>query len=192
MARILLGIVLGCALFPATILLWLQYGKPPVAVADKPFFKEEALTRAPLQYRVPREAPKAAPILADEENLVAGAHIYREQCSVCHGLHGKQASVGTRMYPMATPMWEKRSIEDVVGVSSVPAGETYWKISHGIRLSGMPAYQGVLTDTELWQVSLLLANANKPLPPAAIDLVKGQGTQGASQAEAKPAGAPKG
>jgi hypothetical protein len=47
------------------------------------------------------------------------------------------------------------------GVTDDPAGETYWKASNGIRLTGMPAYTGSLSQTEMWQVSLLLANADK-------------------------------
>jgi mono/diheme cytochrome c family protein len=50
-------------------------------------------------------------------------------------------------------------------------GETYWKVANGIRLTGMPAYKDLLTDTQLWQVALLLSDANKPLPPAALDSV---------------------
>jgi hypothetical protein len=38
----------------------------------------------------------------------------------------------------------------------------------------MPAYKDVLTDTQRWQVSLLLANADKPLPPMALAILKGQ------------------
>jgi hypothetical protein len=47
------------------------------------------------------------------------------------------------------------------GVTDDPVGETYWKISNGIRLTGMPAYTNSLSQTETWQVSLLLANADK-------------------------------
>jgi mono/diheme cytochrome c family protein len=61
-----------------------------------------------------------------------------------------------------------------VGVSDDPSGETYWKAANGIRLTGMPAYKDILSDTQLWQVSLLLANANKPLPPAALDILHGK------------------
>jgi mono/diheme cytochrome c family protein len=58
-------------------------------------------------------------------------------------------------------------------VSDDPPGETYWKVANGIRLSGMPSYKDVLTETQMWQVSLLLANADKPLPPAAVDILNG-------------------
>ena len=38
----------------------------------------------------------------------------------------------------------------------------------------MPSYKDVLTETQMWQVSLLLANADKPLPPAAVDILDGK------------------
>ena len=47
------------------------------------------------------------------------------------------------------------------GVTDDPVGETYWKVANGIRLTGMPAYSGSLSEAEIWQVSLLLANADK-------------------------------
>jgi mono/diheme cytochrome c family protein len=50
------------------------------------------------------------------------------------------------------------------GVTDDPPGVTYWKAANGIRLSGMPGFKGSLSDTELWQVSLLLANADKLSP----------------------------
>jgi mono/diheme cytochrome c family protein len=183
MGRVLLGILLGCCLFPAALLLYFQYGFPPLAVADKPFIGEVGLIEAPVHYRIPREAPKYAPIPLNEENLVAGSHVYVEQCAVCHGVHGKQSSLGARMYPMAPPLWEGQRVEDQVGVSGDPVGETYWKIANGLRLSGMPAYQGVLTDTEIWQVSLLLANANKPLPPAVLALLHEPAAENAPKAK---------
>jgi mono/diheme cytochrome c family protein len=58
-------------------------------------------------------------------------------------------------------------------VSDDPPGEIYWKVANGIRLTGMPAFKSVLSETEMWQVSLLLANADKPLPPAALVMLHG-------------------
>jgi mono/diheme cytochrome c family protein len=46
-------------------------------------------------------------------------------------------------------------------------------VANGIRLTGMPSFKDVLTDTQMWQVSQLLANADKPLPPAAIEIIRG-------------------
>jgi thiosulfate dehydrogenase len=174
MGRLLFGIIVGIVLAPAALLAWFRYGHPPVAVADAPLYQERTITGVALHTRIDREMQAAAPIQASEENLVAGAQVYAAQCAACHGFHGKPSSFGAHMYPDAPPLWEKHHNGDVVGVSDDPVGETYWKVANGIRLTGMPAYKDVLNDTQMWQVSLLLANADKPLPPAALDVLLGQ------------------
>jgi len=174
MRRSLLGILLGVVLVPVVVLGWLRFGSVPVAVADKPLPLERLLTGAPLHARIDRELVKTPPIQADEDTLVAGAQVYRDQCAVCHGFHGKPSVFGAHMFPDAPPLFEMHhhGAETMMGVTDDPPGETYWKVVNGIRLTGMPSYKGVLTDTEMWQVSLLLANADKPLPPAALALLK--------------------
>lgn len=173
MGRVLLGIVLGVILAPVAVAAWLYFGHAPVAVGDLPLPQEQLITSVPLHARIGRELVKTPPIQADEDNLVAGAQIYRDQCAACHGFHDKPSSFGAHMYPDAPPLWEKHHNSDAVGVSDDPPGETHWKVANGIRLTGMPSYNQVLTDTQMWQVSLLLANADKPLPPAALDILKG-------------------
>jgi mono/diheme cytochrome c family protein len=137
----------------------------PVAVADPPLPQERLITSVPLNARIDRELIKIPPIQPDEDNLVAGAQIYADQCAACHGLPAKPSSFGAHMFPDAPPLWQKHHNSNVVGVSDDPPGETYWKVANGIRLSGMPSFNKVLTDTQMWQVSLLMANADKPLPP---------------------------
>jgi thiosulfate dehydrogenase len=167
MVRVLLGMILGILLAPAIVLAWFHWGHPPVAVSDPPLFQERALTAVPLHARIDREMLAASPIQPTQDNLVAGARIYADQCAACHGLQGKPSSFGAHMYPKAPPLWEKHH-NDVVGVSDDPVGETYWKIANGIRLTGMPAYKTTLSETQMWQVSLLLANADKPIPPGVV------------------------
>jgi thiosulfate dehydrogenase len=174
MFRVLFGIVLGVILVPVAVLAWFHYGKVPVAVADPPLPQERLITQVPLNARIDREVINTPPIQPNEGTFLAGAAIYRDQCASCHGFHGKPSAFGAHMYPDAPPLWEKHKHGDVVGVSDDPPGETYWKVSNGIRLTGMPSYKDVLTDTQMWQVSLLLANADKPLPPAAVDILNGQ------------------
>jgi len=174
MGRVLLGIVLGVLLVPVAVLVWFHYGAVPVAVNDRPFPDEQLVTSFPLNARIDRELVKTPPIQPDEDTLVAGAHIYSDQCAVCHGFHGKPSRFGTHMFPTAPALWEKHRNGSVVGVSDDPPGETFWKVKNGIRLTGMPAYKEMLTETQMWQVSLLLANADKPLPPAAVTILNGE------------------
>ena len=174
MGRILFGIVLGVILVPVALLAWFHFGQVPVAVADPPLPQERLITSLPLNARIDREMVKTPPFQPDENNLVAGAQIYRDECAVCHGFHDRPSSFGAHMFPDAPPLLEKHQNNDVVGVSDDPPGETYWKVANGIRLTGMPSYGEVLSATQMWQVSLLLANADKPLPPAALDLLRSQ------------------
>lgn len=181
MGRTIFGVILGFVLAPAVLLAWFRWGHPPVAVADEPLPMERWVTHIPLAARIGRETPPAAPIQADEANLVAGAQVYRDQCAACHGFHGKPSVFAAHMFPQAPGLWEKHGNSDVVGVSDDPPGETYWKIANGIRLTGMPAFKESLSDMQIWQVSLLLANADKPLPPAALEIVRGEQTPAGKQ-----------
>ena len=71
------------------------------------------------------------------------------------------------------------------GVTDDEPGETYWKVANRIRLTGMPAFQQSLNETQMWQVSLLLANADK-ISDAVKEELKPPPPPGAPAAEKKP------
>ncbi|HYK35645.1 cytochrome c [Alloacidobacterium sp.] len=169
--RFLAGLILGLVALPIAALLYFHLGHPPVAVADQPFTLERQIVRVPLHARIDREMPKSAPISPSESNLLIGAHIYREQCAACHGLYGRPSPFASHMYPKAPQLWQPHG-GAVVGVSDDPPGETFWKVKNGIRLTGMPSFDHVLNETQMWQVSILLANADKPQPSSVLDLLK--------------------
>ena len=58
------------------------------------------------------------------------------------------------------------------GVTDDAVGETHWVVKNGIRFSGMPSFGTKLSETELWQVSRLLHNADK-LPQSVQDALRG-------------------
>jgi len=94
MGKILEGIVIGIILVPVGVLVWLHFGKVPVAVGDAPFPMENRLVHDPLHARIEHEMIKTPPLQPDEATLVAGAKIYSQQCASCHGLHNKPSSFG--------------------------------------------------------------------------------------------------
>lgn len=159
----LLGIVVSLAGLCLGAFLYLKYGNPPVATADPSFPMEAQIVHVPLGARIAREM-KNPPFEADEHALEAGAQIYTKQCASCHGTPGHDVAFAKGMFPSAPQLWKKHA-NGIVGVSDDEVGETYWKVDNGIRLTGMPAYQKVLSDTEMWQVAWLLKNADKPLAP---------------------------
>ena len=169
--RFLIGLVIGLLIVPIGIWLYLTAGSPPVATGDAPMPFEARLVHIPMHSRIDRELVKTPPLEASPTNLEIGAHIYRQQCAACHGLYGRPSGFAKGMFPEAPQLWEPHR-NGVVGVSDDPPGETYWKVANGIRLSGMPAFKKVLNQTEMWQVSQLLANADKPLPPGVLTLLQ--------------------
>lgn len=171
MKGFLVGLILGLLAIPVAGWLYVRSGRLPVAVADQSFPMEQQIVHGPLRDRIAKEMAKNAPISPSQTNLQIGAHIYREQCAACHGLYGRPSAFAEHMYPDAPQLWEPHG-GGVVGVSDDPPGETYWKVKNGIRLTGMPSFEHVLNDTQMWQVTLLLANADKPLPAEVLNSLK--------------------
>jgi thiosulfate dehydrogenase len=184
MARILVGFILGLLILPVAMLTWFYRGKFPVAVADSSLPREREIASMALHTRIDKELILMPAVQPSEATFVAGAHVYAAKCAVCHGFHGKSAPIGENMFPVAPPLWEKHHNSPVVGVSDDQPGETYWKVANGIRLTGMPEFRTQLSDTEMWQVSVLLANADKPLPPAVLAILRDEPVRAAAPADA--------
>ncbi len=161
MKAFVFGVIVGIAGVIIVVFGYFLSGSAPVATASKPLPFEKTLANGALHARIEKEAPKSAPISADEANLVAGAKIYRDDCAMCHGAPSAgQSEIAMGMFPKPPQLFRGK------GVTDDTPGETYWKVAHGIRLTGMPSFSDTLTEPQMWQVSLLLANANK-LPDAA-------------------------
>ena len=159
---ILLGTVFTFISMAVVGYIYLRYGRPPVSVTDLAFPYEAQIVHIPLNARIDRELA-SAPFGTSPENLISGAQIYIEQCASRHGTPGQNSALAKNMYPSVPQLWDRHQ-NGVVGVSDDEPGKSYWKITNGIRLTGMPAFNHILTSNERWQVSLLLQRANQPLP----------------------------
>lgn len=97
---------------------------------------------------------------------------------MCHGIRGKkQTPIARGEFPIPPELFKGKGVTD-----DLP-GETFWKIANGIRLTGMPGFNRSLFETQMWQISLMLAIADK-LPNSVTAVLAGQlGTP-------KPAGRP--
>jgi thiosulfate dehydrogenase len=171
--KLVLGFLLGIVAVVAAGFLYLKFGPLPVAVADQPFPMEKQVVKVPMSARIEVEK-KDAPFGASEDVFEGGARVYKVQCAGCHGTPGRDVAFAKAMYPVAPQLWKKHARGNVVGVSDDEPGETYWKVANGLRLTGMPAFRHVLSDTEMWQVSLLLKNADKEMPDPVVKILQGQ------------------
>jgi thiosulfate dehydrogenase len=160
---LIFGMILGVIAVLAGVYYYFATGQAPVATSAQAMPFEKRLAHQALNARVAREMPKTVPIQPDEPNLAAGAQIYREHCAVCHGLPAqKETLIATGMFPRPPKLMEGK------GVTDDEPGESYWKVANGIRLTGMPGFRPALSDTQMWQVSLLAAHADK-LPKSVQD-----------------------
>jgi thiosulfate dehydrogenase len=154
--KFILGLIVGLLLPVIGGYLYIKMGMMPVATVSAPLPMEETIAKMALKARMQKEPLKQSPLPADEANMIQGAHIYVEHCAFCHGFAGEKASFAAKgMFPLPPQLISEDMITDD------PVGETFWKVSNGIRLTGMPGFNEMLTPTQMWQVSQLLAHADK-------------------------------
>jgi thiosulfate dehydrogenase len=161
-----LGIAVGLVLFPTMFYIYVVSGAAPVKTDAAPLPLEHFFAKTALHAQMDKEFPKDVPIASDLNTWTAGAVIYRDNCLVCHGRPTAQGAViGRGMFPPAPQLLVGKDM-----ITDDPPGETFWKAKNGIRLTGMPAFGNSLTDKELWQVSVMLASADR-LPPSITQII---------------------
>jgi mono/diheme cytochrome c family protein len=149
-----LGALAGYLLAALVLIALAELGVMPVQADVAPGQVETYLFGSALQASVARRASRSGnPIPASEDNLAAGAKLYRQMCSRCHGASADSDNVyGRSFFPPAPSLALART--------SYTEGEMFWIIKHGIRNTAMPAWSNLLSDDEIWQVVAVL---RKPL-----------------------------
>lgn len=159
---IILGVVLTLAIALIGAYSLVQSGLIPANADGKPGWLELWMARTSLDATLQREAPKGPnPVPLTEQNLLNGVQLYAQNCAVCHGSAKGAASPS----PIAEGEYPKPPQLATDGVEDDPEGYSFWKIKHGIRLTGMPSWKNSLSDQQIWTLALFLKHMDK-LPPA--------------------------
>ncbi len=81
----------------------------------------------------------------NREAVKTGAAYFQHHCQICHGLDGHNTGVpfADRMSPPITNLGD----EDTQDYKD---GQLKWIIQNGIRFTGMPGWEGILDDDEMW------------------------------------------
>jgi thiosulfate dehydrogenase len=139
MKAFIFGLIIGVVAVPFMVYAWFGSGSVPVATSAPPMPFERMLAHRALNTRISKEMPKSVPIPADEVTYKAGAQIYRDNCAVCHGFSdGSPSAIAEGMFPKPPRLLKGTGVTDDV-----------------------PGFKGSLSETQMWQVSLLMANADK-------------------------------
>ena len=95
------------------------------------------------------------PIPASSADLDSIRPVYRDKCSVCHGLTGRGDGHDASLYdPKPTDFTNAQQM------SGVTDGELYYKLTEGRR--PMPSFKKRLTDEQRWRMVLLMRTFSQP------------------------------
>ena len=105
------------------------------------------------------------PPLDDAARIQRGAACFQAKCVQCHGAPGVAASdIGKSMQPVPGPL--------VDALQRWRPREIYYITRHGIKMSGMPAWEFRLQDSEMWDIAAFVNHLPELTPQAYADLTQ--------------------
>lgn len=87
------------------------------------------------------------PVPDTPEAVAEGKGHFQHHCQICHGLDGHNTGV-----PFADSMSPEVADLGAKDVQQYTDGQLKWIIDNGIRLTGMPGWNGILEDDEKWKI----------------------------------------
>ncbi len=107
-----------------------------------------------LHSAVELRAPESEiPAKADPEK---GFKIYKSRCLHCHGAPDEEREKwANHMLPKPPELWKKETREHM------PDGQFFYIIGNGIRMSGMPAFEPVIGEEDVWNMVAFIRNFEK-------------------------------
>lgn len=149
---LLAAVLAGGAIFVAS-------GLYDVSATDQHLRPTYHLIEAAMERSIERRARGiAVPALGDPAQLRRGIAIYHAHCVQCHGAPGVAPEpFALAMRPLPRPLVRS-------GLERAP-GFLYWSIRHGIKMTGMPAWEFRLGEDDLWAVVAFL----RELPALSAD-----------------------
>jgi thiosulfate dehydrogenase len=152
-----LGIVTTLVVLAAGAYLFVKTGGISMDTTAPPLPLEKTVAGMALRASMGHAADLKNPLPFNDDTMLAGARKYKQNCAVCHGIPGQpRTAISKGMFPDPPQLFEKQGM-----MTGDPEGETFWKVTHGIRLTGMPGFQSTLSDMERWQVTTLVAHADR-------------------------------
>ena len=177
MPKFVFGFIAGLVVALLGIFLWVRLGFVNPR-ADVPVSALEKYVAMPsLDAAEDRHAPEVRnPLQPTDDNLIAGMKVYETNCASCHGdTRRLDGMFPDALYPRA-PLFVKDAPD-------MPENQNFYIIDHGVRLTGMPAWQKVLNEQDIWQVTTYLSYMDK-LPPEV--LAQWQADAGAAETAPQP------
>lgn len=139
----LTGVVLAMAAGAAIFVFWGVYNVSALQQHTEPVYT--VLTTA-LDRSISQRAEEIdVPPLDQPDMQARGLSHYRDQCVQCHGAPGvARHDVGKGMTPVPPNLAHT--------ARNRTSAEIFWAIKHGIKMTGMPSWQFIFKDEEIWDI----------------------------------------
>jgi mono/diheme cytochrome c family protein len=172
MKGFILGVVITLAVLYGIFYLTLSQGLFPIGADNAPGKLERKYANMAMDEYVDKHMPEGNnPMEANSANLMQGAMLYEKHCALCHGGGKDRTSPLVHNFSPPVPQILQRIPHD-------PDAHLWWVTKHGIRMTGMPSWDGIISDDDLWKVVAFVKHSNN-LPPE-VQAMWQQAAQGPS------------
>jgi mono/diheme cytochrome c family protein len=158
MKGFLAGILVTLLVIAGGVFAVSRFGLYPIGADNPPGSLERALASRAMDVYAEKHKPQGGnAVQITPANLMEGAKEYEARCAFCHG--GAKAKI--------SPMRDRFNPPAPQLVNRVPHDEDawlFWVTKHGVRMTGMPAWDGVMSDDQMWKVVAFIKHSDK-LPP---------------------------
>ena len=157
--HLLIGAALALAVVvPLGVLVFVNSGIYDVGASVRHSKFTELITHDTMVHSVQRQAAAISPpAWTSGIQLVAGYCAYEAHCVACHG-----AAAVARQQWVSGMEPQPPYLLDVTQRFS--PSELFWIAKNGIKMTGMPGWEGAMSDRQIWNVVAWL-EASRHLPP---------------------------
>lgn len=181
--RVLIGLIVVAIVTSVGAAAFVYSGVYDIAATDQHTAPVFWLLKTTMRRAVEHHARGVhVPQLADPTLIATGRTLFVAHCSRCHG------APGVAPEPFALGLRPTPANLANTGIEWNP-GELYWAIKHGMKLTGMPAWEFRLADDDVWAIVAYIQRmpyesprefrerlaayasrpASAPLSPSAVD-----------------------
>jgi mono/diheme cytochrome c family protein len=136
---LIVAMLTGAALF----IYWGVYNVSALQQHTRPIYwlLDKAMRRSIQQ----RAEEIRVPPLSDPTLIERGFYHFREKCVQCHGAPGiAREDIGKGLTPIPANLVET--------AREWTAEEIYWTVKHGVKMTGMPAWEFTYEEEDLWAI----------------------------------------
>jgi len=158
MRTFVVGVLATLVVIVITVIAVARLGLYPIGADNPPSGLERTLAGRAMDVYADKHKPVGdTPIPPTAANLTDGATAYEQHCAVCHGGAKTKISPLQNKFSPPAPQLLNRIPHD-------PPSWIFWVTKHGVRMTGMPTWTGILSDDQIWKIVAFIKNIDK-LPP---------------------------